>query len=1098
MEAFSESDYSDIAIGIIKNYENNVIEKKKKLNEKETILKYNNDYNTEADIHANHNNLIDHVKLLENDKSDDSSYDSLVDDFYNKAVTNYRENCKKKDNITNLSNGENDTNNLITDDKELKEMGGNKDPKKLYLKKKVIQRNTEILKKNHNKPLIPLLKNNNKKKKNDVIKGAKIKPVKHANEWDGNQNDLNKFKLSKEEVEQKRNSFKSRNLDKVKIEYQERLKKMREREKKIYSLGNSNPKENVKNDDTIENEKKAKKNKTQPIQELKKNGEKSKYAYKKSLTKYAKDIIARKKGNNQANPINCSTEKIKEEEIDENNDVITDSDIPSRHLNKYSFHKHSHIYNETDHINDGYFSSSVNFIRNNSFCNHVNKRKKKYKKRGDKNYSDYDEVYVYKYRRNNRKHNGYLSNISKEGSNMDLNYLSEIDWYDNRTDCSNSIDDRCDKNNCILESRHLRCRSEYPRKNKNYKKKLQRRNEIRNKDDHYFGKCMHKNKYKHTSNRSMHNCSEYGYMTESTDVSSFSNDTTINNFTKEVEKYTDPLCIDIDSFNTKTCNIDCYKIEITKPKEFDEKNIYPNEELKFWKKWLHDGNNSDVESYDLSEGSSSCTGDYDNHIFDSDYSEQIRKLNLDTIQNNNLLNLKKVKLETFNHIKKMINKIKNLNYNELKNGHNFTNSINIFSDPFKDNRNIPENSNIDYDKENENISQKNNKFYKYNNIKEGIERTGGTAPLMEYLFNDDADGDIKNYISSKSEVCEYYNKEDNSSLNESNKNIININNNLTSSDVVPFSFSYSNNKECSFVNNIYDHKDDERSYRNSSSEIIRGNKNSQVILASQNEDIPNSNEYITSSNNYKTLSINNSLDVDIQNSEKSSSKTADWGEIKSNNRITIKGKEKNQKYSTILKKTEIKNDNDYHTTSNKSKLSVPKIVMKNIANKTRNKVADKVGNSNRIGSSLNGENINKCSEKNKKSNTYNKREAKESSKYGNNGRADIISSKKKNNNVKSVNDKLKMINERKKKCESKIDSNIGNGKKKTEPSSNKEDRLISQKIMNTSINFDDVHNLSEDDNFIFEKYLNEESSHENGNLQDIINDQVMAFERKFL
>ncbi|SBS92124.1 conserved Plasmodium protein, unknown function, partial [Plasmodium ovale curtisi] len=669
MEAFSESDYSDIAIGIIKNYENNVIEKKKKLNEKETSLNYNNDYNKEADIIANNNNLIDHAKLLENDKSDDSSYDSLVDDFYNKAVTNYRESCKKQDNITDLSNGENDINNIIADDKELKEIGdnNNKDPKK-YLKKKVIQRNTEILKKYHNKPLIPLLKNNNKKKKNEIVKGTKVKPVKHANEWDSNQNDLNKFKLSKEEIEQKRNSFKSRNLDKVKIEYQERLKKMREREKKIYSLSNSNPKENVK------------KKKNPPIQELKKNGEKSKYAHKKGLNKCGMNITPHKKGNNQENPINCSTEdveEVKEEEIDEDDNVVTDGATPFRHLNKYGCHRHSYIYNETDHINDGYFSSSVNFVRNNSFVNHINKRKKKYKKRGDKNYSDYDEVYVYKYRRNNRKHNGYLSNISNEGSNIDLNHLSENEDYDNRTDWDSSVDEIYDKNNRILVSRYLRCRSEYPRKNKNYKKKLQRKSEIKNKDDHYIGKCIHKNKYKHTSNISIHNCSEYDYMTESTDVSSFSNDTTINNFTKELEKYTEPLSIDIDSFNTKACSIDCYKIEITKAREFDKKNIYPNPELKIWKKWLHNDNNSDMESYDLSEGSSSCAGDYDDHIFDSDYSEQIRKLNLDTIQNNNLLNLKKVKLETFNHIKKMINKIKNLNYNELNNGHNFPNSINI-------------------------------------------------------------------------------------------------------------------------------------------------------------------------------------------------------------------------------------------------------------------------------------------------------------------------------------------------------------------------------------------------------------------------------------
>ncbi|ETW30866.1 hypothetical protein PFAG_02520 [Plasmodium falciparum Santa Lucia] len=70
-------------------------------------------------------------------------------------------------------------------------------------------------------------------------------------------------------------------------------------------------------------------------------------------------------------------------------------------------------------------------------------------------------------------------------------------------------------------------------------------------------------------------------------------------------------------------------------------------------------------------------------------------------------------------------------------------------------------------------------------------------------------------------------------------------------------------------------------------------------------------------------------------------------------------------------------------------------------------------------------------------------------------------------------------------------------KDKEENCSNKENRLINQKIMNTSINFDDTQNLSDEDKFIFDSYLNEENIKKES-LQEIISNQVRQFEQIFL
>lgn len=103
-----------------------------------------------------------------------------------------------------------------------------------------------------------------------------------------------------------------------------------------------------------------------------------------------------------------------------------------------------------------------------------------------------------------------------------------------------------------------------------------------------------------------------------------------------------------------------------------------------------------------------------------------------------------------------------------------------------------------------------------------------------------------------------------------------------------------------------------------------------------------------------------------------------------------------------------------------------------------------------------------------------------------------ITSKVLNKNIANKGETVLVPSKKKEKL-----MNNSEKKDKEENCSNKENRLINQKIMNTSINFDDTQNLSDEDKFIFDSYLNEENIKKES-LQEIISNQVRQFEQIFL
>lgn len=141
----------------------------------------------------------------------------------------------------------------------------------------------------------------------------------------------------------------------------------------------------------------------------------------------------------------------------------------------------------------------------------------------------------------------------------------------------------------------------------------------------------------------------------------------------------------------------------------------------------------------------------------------------------------------------------------------------------------------------------------------------------------------------------------------------------------------------------------------------------------------------------------------------------------------------------------------------------------------------------------------------KKATSLNSKKYSTKTTYGSRGdnsaktKSQVLSNNNNNNdNTNNSNYKNKNVFSRLKKNESSSKKDIA---------SHKENRLINQKICNTSIDLDDVNNLSDDDRFIFDTYLNNENEEgqrgkeqtsENENLSEIINSQVKAFEQVFL
>ncbi|CRG96815.1 conserved Plasmodium protein, unknown function [Plasmodium gallinaceum] len=1114
MKIFSESDYSDIANDIITNYEENKKENARKLKKNNLLSNSNNNSDINDSLFFKKVSNSNENKLLTNsyDNNENSSYNSLVDDFYDQAIKKLK---KSKQNSTNFI--EDDNNNILVNKPHIIK----KDENKLIIKKKVIQRNNEILKKNLNKPLMPLLKKKNITKKKD-IRNKKVEQVSHKNEWNSNQNDLDKYRLSKEELEQKKINLKSKNIDKVKIEYQEKLKNMRQKQSLVTSKGkekNNCEKErhNISKLSEKGKEKKIDKNLMENInsQEIDENLVNKKKNINVNNKKNHFKYNIRKKFNNS-------------QKIDEENTININN------LNNVNVSLD--LYNNENCDIDNYNNYDANGGKNSS-DDMKNSKKHIYEKINKKKGNNINNNNI-KLEKNkiNRYNKSYSLNKLKERSQSFLNNISDSDFYENSMLNISNYKKEVDDSFYFPKSKQI---YDINDTSSLKKKKLNHLDDIK---ENFYDFEMDNN------------------LNITTDSSS--NKTTIDNFMKELKNHNENLCIDINPNNIKI-DIENYKID---KKVFKEKEYYPNTELKFLDENISTKN--------------SCSSNYDyEYIFDSDYSEQINKMNDNLIKNDNMLKLKKSKIETFNHIKKIIEEIKNLDYenvNTLRNDKNEIKKNDDYMDMVKQNENNKlyccdsedekiEKKKIYHNIKKEKTKQKNyyentdeeiKKFEKkdyYKDMDEKIEKKK-VYPLMELLFKEDDDNDY--YIKDKS--SEYYKEEENEIFNENNDlykkdNIFNsyncifndkhnpLHEDKNCSDMMNFSeIKCFSNKRRDSKNQKLNHTSSFSSFKNSFDSNFNIPKEYSYNLSEKNN-IKNNieyekNSYISNSielmnkldsntthiekntsnaynNNRDYLKKNNNEDLIFSNSQ--SEKNDCYNFLKNtllnkNTKISSRNdKEKNENIKqkidrgTInLIKNELKSncsklnmdDRNTHLTIQRNDKKICETPNKKIEKKYDQETASIISNSNLHKKGKKNifckKNVNEVKNiKNCREIEHLKRNNKETPQTKNS--KDITDITKNN-----INKRTRIIFNKNK------DNEISSEKKekgKEDTCANKEHRLINQKILNTSLNFDDTHNLSDDDKFIFDTYLNEENTKKKEeNLSEIINSQVKAFERIFL
>ncbi|SBS82241.1 conserved Plasmodium protein, unknown function [Plasmodium ovale curtisi] len=1026
METFSGSDYSDIAEGIIKNYESKIRTKEKKgnANEKErSFLGYKDDYNFENSLLLSKGHTSDDSELLRKDQRRDSSYDSLVDDFYEKAVTNFNEKCKHK-NTTNVSREEEGNSNIFNVNKGEIQNILEKDHNKLSIKKKVIQRNNEILKKNYNKPLMPLLKKkkNVTKKRDDMRKDKmrkdNMRKVSHTNEWNSYQNDLAKYKLSKEELEKKKKNLKSKNLDKVKMEYQQRLKKLREREKKNVlttpkdklNLGiwNNNGKEN--------------------------NKEKTK------LPRTSKGIITNMKGTNI-----YTHNKLGEKDLASGNKMHLESkdheEIKKKAKQKLLTKVHDvqlgdmHTAVHGKGVVDSYHLGGQHGASEN-----------RYQQDGD-NYT----ILNCKTRRNYRNYVKYSFETSNGLSPITPNDLPHNNNYESSITCNSSLYSPSD------EKQHS-C-TYYPVRNNRKYYKYEKGTKI-----------VTKKKKKKYKKESPYNYSAEGSLTISTDISNSTDGDVIANFAKHLRNHNETLSVDLEVANLKLEDTEIRQIE---KKKFNEKKFYPNVNFTFWMGSSLDGNSpghsicgsqggslcdSSNRSPHLSPNRfspctsnlSSCSSSFDN-LFDSDYSGQIKELDLISPQDDNMLRLKRVKLETLKYMKNIMDNVKRLDYDE-------GDSCSYEERQLRD---IVEGGGSDVEKMNnmENFRDPQEK------LMSGSENRSKGYPLMDLLFkeNDDEDEQSKQMWHAGSQSRQF-------------------------SEVTERDISHDGNhsmcKRLSSVSYASLIENDPIRCKESTCMLEKG------MNSGRNNTSGEAVEWEQTGETKQANGITGTKDPDTGNGD---SKT--WGVIAADSSLkhpTLPNHRRNapamskandvKKYDPIGKKNVIKNaDTDASNMPKKTIFS--KVEAKRSCNKKSN-VYVAINDGNRKGAHLTG--------KHKKE----ENNLQENAKGAVGGAMNSLNAKKKKTSREKKHD-VEHHPEMQTKAQRGTAGKMGK-RTNVEENAQKEGRLISQKIMNTSINFDDTHNLSEEDNFIFDTYLYEGDEPRQENLEDIINDQVKVFARNFL
>lgn len=962
----------------------------------------------------------------EKDDDDDNTYDSLIEDFYEETV--------KK---------------LNTENREKIGHSKKEIPPKLKentLKQKVIQRNNEILKKNRNKPLMPLLKKKTEKTTKSLkTPKKKTGPVKHKTEWNSCQNDLSKFKLTKKEIEEKKRSLQSKNLEKVRMENQEKLKHSREQGENE-TLTHSNSKDLAFTFQESKNSVIEKKGLVQTKGRSKLPITKKEKTRGNRIPNGKKQNISGKKDNRI-----CMREKVVDmdvenlEENEENSDWSTDllkkklqkKRTALRNLNKIRY-KQSNVYDDKDiEANENNISSLY----------------------------DIDEISL-----NEINESDYTS-FGNERSSMEItekDLLNETDDFliplAKQKKNKENIGNNTKKNYSDLYSIH------------NNKKELMKESS-----------CI------------------FQEMNSTMESDLSQDDTNMEELQKELNKVKETFSIDME-FLEKITLVENYKIE---KKIFETKKYIPII-----------GNEKDREGYlyvqntlsNYSSNNSNSNDDCDS-IFSANYSERINEMKICEEQEDGMMKLKMNQLQTFNSIKKMIQHFKETKEEQNSNIGILSNSI-----EGRDYTKFIENKN-----EKENLFEYDRDLASYSRISSNeILEKKQIYPLVDLLFEQEEESTLINIPKNNS--MEERNYKSNNIIFNTNKREDCVSKDFFSDELSLSSLSNPMKQEKSIqgklsgFTNCQSKKTDDMNVSFDFSFSMESN-----IPQAHCNDIPEESLLIQTFDSYDKSNIPTNIENNMESQvmHKHTESLNDlMTRVKNLNKDIEEAKEsfpeepmffeeavycKEEKQEGDEVEMELGNIERSNET-NKEESSANSQIKHNILkiNKERISLREKNKDTKEV----------HTSGTNKMLHTTNRKiELSNHKKKGNNiinqsnvsnyistdlNKKNYVYNKIKNTKKKSLETQENSIQDKKKTLPKKLDlqkKSILKNVKQDKPI--KDERLISQKILNTSLNFDDTHNLSDDDKFIFDSYLNNENSEPSGNLSALINTQVKTFGQLF-
>ncbi|CAI7719710.1 conserved Plasmodium protein, unknown function [Plasmodium vivax] len=614
---------------------------------------------------------------------DGSSYDSLVEDFFENAIKNAKRVKKEKqhggsernDRSAEGEKSEGEAKNALQRQSENSTVEEKKkDPRKVTIKKKAIQWNSEMLKKKLNKPLMPLLRRKKKSMHLLIKKKKKSHPkmasqANHASEWNSYQNDLDKFKLTKEELEQKRNSLKSKNLDKVKVEYQQRLQRMRAGGNGAAPARKSAPataqavrgiKKPTKattataantaittNLASLPKGGRIKSNEEQTINECNPRGEGS--------LRCASHQGSRKKDHpklKQSSTVK-TTKRMKER------GGHSSSDVNNNHAGgPYNDHlgtpPHMHSsegkYPSVDLPHSDGFSSGGQCSEWGKHNRRVTQQKGRHLPNGRSK-----RTQLHKWSALNEPHRS-----NQFGANQTLRggYLASSDDY---SSLLNGYSSGCEFGRFSSHSVRRKGKSRPQKGPPNWRDNCYA-------DHEGEPPSWEKRNRTHNQFYSHNNHSDSDRVTISTDGSASTGESTLEYFAQELKKRNELLSPIIGSFNIREDPLE--DLPPQRRGEFQEKKFYPNLTVRLFAEGgcrpvdassFRDDSSQDGGSHDgssPSSGTSSAGTTQLDHLWDSDYTEEIKKLRSAPQVDQDMLRLKRAKLETFNAIKKMVQSVR--------------------------------------------------------------------------------------------------------------------------------------------------------------------------------------------------------------------------------------------------------------------------------------------------------------------------------------------------------------------------------------------------------------------------------------------------------